>query len=201
MPLDVVLAFLTYAFVTSITPGPNNTMVLASGLNHGFGRTVPHVLGISCGFAVMVLAVGFGIGRLFLAVPWLYEALRWIGAAYLLWLAWKIATAGTMDGEAAAGRPMNFWEAAAFQWVNPKAWIMAIGAIAAYAPVNGGLGTIVIVAVLFALVNAPSVAVWAAFGTTLRRWLTDPRYVRIFNIVMAALLVLSLQPLLWDGAL
>jgi threonine/homoserine/homoserine lactone efflux protein len=199
MTLDLMLAFLTYAFVTSITPGPNNTMVLASGVNHGFGRTIPHVLGISSGFAVMVLAVGFGIGRLFAAAPWLYEALRWIGAAYLLWLAWKIATAHAMDQKTTASRPMSFWQAAAFQWVNPKAWIMAIGAIATYTPANGGLGTIVVVAALFALVNAPSVAVWAAFGTTLRRWLTDARYVRIFNITMAALLVLSLQPLLWSG--
>lgn len=199
MTLDLMLAFLTYAFVTSITPGPNNTMVLASGVNHGFSRTIPHVLGISCGFAVMVLAVGFGIGRLFIAAPWLYEALRWIGAAYLLWLAWKIATANAMDEKTTASRPMSFWQAAAFQWVNPKAWIMAIGAIATYTPANGGLGTIVIVAILFALVNAPTVALWAAFGTTLRRWLTDARYVRIFNITMAVLLVLSLQPLLWGG--
>ncbi|WID96944.1 LysE family translocator [Bosea vestrisii] len=199
MPLDLLLAFLTYAFVTSITPGPNNTMVLASGVNHGFSRTIPHVLGISSGFAVMVLAVGFGIGRLFITAPWLYEALRWIGAAYLLWLAWKIATASAMDEKTTASKPMSFWQAAAFQWVNPKAWVMAIGAIATYTPANGGLGMILLVAVLFAVVNAPTVALWAAFGTTLRRWLTDARYVRIFNITMAALLVLSLQPLLWGG--
>lgn len=199
MPPDLLLAFFAYAFVTSVTPGPNNTMLLASGLNHGFVRSVPHILGISAGFALMVLGVGFGLGRLFAAFPSLYVVLRCVGAAYLLWLAWRIATATAMKGDTSAGRPMRFWEAAAFQWVNPKAWIMAIGAIATYTPADGGLAAVAIVSALFAMVNAPSVAVWAAFGTTLRRWLSDARYLRVFNIAMAVLLVLSLYPLLTEG--
>lgn len=201
MSSNLVLAFLAYAFVSSVTPGPNNTMLLASGLNHGFVRTVPHILGISAGFALMVLAVGVGLGRLFSAFPSLYGVLRWLGVVYLLWLAWRTATAVAIKSDATPVRPIGFYEAAAFQWVNPKAWIMAIGAIATYTPAAGGLMAVAIVALLFALVNAPSVAVWAAFGTTLRRWLADTRSIRTFNIAMAALLVLSLYPLLMEGLL
>ncbi|HCF0703780.1 TPA: LysE family translocator [Pseudomonas aeruginosa] len=197
---DLLLAFMTYAFVTSITPGPNNTMLLASGLNHGFVRSVPHILGISIGFAAMVFGVGAGLGRLFLAYPSLYTTLRVVGAVYLLWLSWQIATAQPLQETSAPGRPFGFWKAAAFQWVNPKAWIMAIGAIATYAPAEGGVLAVIVIAALYALVNAPSVAVWAAFGTTLRRWLTDRRHLRIFNIAMAILLVLSLYPLLSSQA-
>ncbi|BFO54703.1 MULTISPECIES: LysE family translocator [Comamonadaceae] len=196
MTTDLLLAFTAYAFVTSITPGPNNTMLLASGLNYGFVRSVPHILGISLGFAAMVLGVGAGLGRLFLVYPSAFTALRVIGAIYLLWLAWKIATAEPMQEAAAPSQPFGFWKAAAFQWVNPKAWIMAIGAIAAYVPADGGLLAVAVIALLFAAVNAPSVAVWAAFGTTLRRWLTDARHLRTFNVAMAVLLVLSLYPLL-----
>jgi len=196
MQTDLLLAFVAYAFVTSVTPGPNNTMVLASGLNHGFARSVPHIFGISIGFSVMVLGIGAGLGSLFLAYPAAYTALRIIGAAYLLWLAWQIATARPMQDTGTSSRPFGFWKAAAFQWVNPKAWIMAIGAIAAYVPADGGMLAVGIIAALFAVVNAPTVAMWAAFGTTLRRWLTDARYVRVFNVAMAMLLVLSLYPLL-----
>ncbi len=200
MQPDLLLAFVTYAFVTSITPGPNNTMVLASGLNHGFARSMPHILGISIGFAAMVVGVGVGLGRLFLAYPSLYTTLRVVGAVYLLWLAWQIATAQPLQETATPGRPFGFWQAAAFQWVNPKAWIMAVGAIATYVPAEGGVLAVIVIAALFAVVNAPSVAVWAAFGTTLRRWLTDRRHLRIFNIAMALLLVPSLYPLLSSQA-
>jgi threonine/homoserine/homoserine lactone efflux protein len=199
MPPDLILAFLAYAFVTSVTPGPNNTMLLASGINHGLLRTLPHILGISVGFALMVLAVGFGLVRIFAAFPAIYTALRFAGAAYLLCLAWRIATASPTKRNAGARRPLSFYEAAAFQWMNPKAWVMAVGAIAAYMPSNGGFADVALVSSLFALVNAPSVAVWAAFGAMLRRWLTDTRYVRIFNIAMAMLLLLSLYPLIVEG--
>lgn len=127
MPSETLLAFITYAFVTSVTPGPNNTMLLASGLNYGFVRSLPHVLGISIGFAVMVMGVGAGLGRLFEAYPSLYTVLRIVGGAYLMYLAWQIATAAPMGDASTHGRPFGFWKAAGFQWVNPKAWIMAIG--------------------------------------------------------------------------
>lgn len=132
---DLLLAFALFALVTSITPGPNNTMLLASGVNFGFNRSIPHILGISCGFFVLVLAVGLGLGAVFEAYPVLYSVLRYVGAAYLLYLAWKIARSGPMsETEQGQGKPISYWGAAAFQWVNPKAWVMAVGAISTYTP-------------------------------------------------------------------
>ena len=195
MAPDILLALATFAFVTSITPGPNNLMLLASGLNFGVRRTVPHMLGIGVGFTVMVLAVGLGLSGVFRVVPALYEVLKWVGAAYMLWLAWQIAHAGPVGPEPGArGRPMSFLAAAAFQWVNPKAWVMAVTAIPTYAGA-GGVTAVVIVAGVFGLVNLPSVSLWALCGAGLRRVLAEPRRVVLFNRAMAALLVLSLWPL------
>lgn len=191
-----VAALAAYAFVTSITPGPNNLMLLASGTNFGLRRTLPHLLGISLGFGVMVFGVGLGLTGLFLAFPPLYLAMKVVGAAYLVWLAWRIATAAAPTGESKRRRPMSFLGAAAFQWVNPKAWIMAVGAISNYAPAEAGASSLAVIALVYALVNAPSVAVWAAFGAALRNWLTHPRRLRIFNIAMAILLLASLYPIL-----
>lgn len=193
----LLLAFAGFAFVSSITPGPNNTMLLASGANYGFRRTVPHIAGISLGCMAMLLLVGLGLGQAFAAVPLLYDVLRCAGAVYLLWLAWKIATAGMVgDHGAGSGRPLTFWQAAAFQWVNPKAWIMVVGAASTYAPRDDFGRGVVVLAVLLGLVNAPSICVWAGFGTALRPWLSQPRRVRVFNVGMALLLVLSLLPML-----
>lgn len=195
--LDLLLAFALFAFVTSVTPGPNNMMLLASGVNFGFGRTLPHMLGISIGFFVLVLAVGFGLGIVFKAWPMLYTLLRYVGAAYLLYLAWKIATSGpASDSSESRGEPMSFMGAALFQWVNPKAWIMAIGAISTYTPMQGYFTNVVIISGVFALINLPSVGIWAGFGSLLRNVLRDPVGLRIFNGVMAALLVASLYPLI-----
>lgn len=199
MPVDVWLAFSLFAFVTSITPGPNNIMLLASGVNFGFRASIPHVLGISSGFLVLVVAVGLGLTELFARYPFIYTAMRWAGVAYLLYLAWNIANSGTPAAKSPDGsgrRPLGFWGAAAFQWVNPKAWFMAIGALSTYVPAGSSVTMVVGVAVLFALINAPCVSVWAAFGARLRQFFRVPRYQRIFNYSMAALLVASLVPLL-----
>lgn len=199
MPLsiDLLLAFALFAFVTSVTPGPNNAMLLASGVNFGFRRTVPHILGISSGFLVLVLAVGLGLGAVFEAYPVLYKVLRYVGAAYLLYLAWNIARSGPVSQEVdGKGRPLGFWGAAAFQWVNPKAWVMALGAISTYTPLQGYFFNVVVIASLFALINAPSVGVWAGFGSVLGNVLRDPHWLRLFNYGMALLLVISLFPLL-----
>ncbi|PBQ14047.1 lysine transporter LysE [Pseudomonas congelans] len=196
LSFDLLLAFTLFAFVTSITPGPNNMMLLASGVNFGFSRTLPHMLGISVGFFVLVLAVGFGLGNVFKAWPVLYTILRYVGAAYLLYLAWKIATSGpASDNVDSQGKPLSFMSAALFQWVNPKAWIMAIGAISTYTPMQGYFYNVVVISAVFALINLPSVGVWAGFGSLLRNVLRDPLGLRIFNGVMAALLVASLYPL------
>jgi threonine/homoserine/homoserine lactone efflux protein len=196
--LNLLTAFILFAFVSSITPGPNNTMLLASGVNFGFRRSVPHALGVSIGFMLMVLAVGFGLGAVFTAVPVAYTVLRYAGAAYLLYLAYRIATSGPMNSAGADGerQPMSFLAAAAFQWVSPKAWVMAIGAITTYTPADGYIANVFVVALVFAIVNLPSVCVWVGCGTALRRVLQDRRWLRLFNGLMAALLVASLYPLL-----
>ncbi|MED5608823.1 LysE family translocator [Pseudomonas sp. JH-2] len=199
MPLELLAAFLGFAFVTSITPGPNNMMLLASGVNFGVRRTLPHMLGISIGFLLLVVAVGLGLDQLFHAFPLTYQVLRYLGAAYLLYLAWGIARAGAPQANGrSTGKPFGFLQAAAFQWVNPKAWIMAIGAITTYTPQQGFAGNVLLIAVLFAVVNLPSVGVWTVLGSFLRHWLEQPARRRAFNIGMALLLVASLYPLFVD---
>ncbi len=200
LSLDLLMGFALFALVTSITPGPNNTMLLASGVNFGFNRTIPHMLGITCGFFVLVVAVGFGLGAVFKTYPMLYTVLRYVGAAYLLYLAWKIAHSGPVsESEKGESKPISYLGAAAFQWVNPKAWIMAIGAISTYTPMQGYFTNVLVIAAVFALINLPSVSVWAGCGTLLRNVLKDSRWLRVFNWGMAALLVASLYPLLLES--
>ncbi|ROL94086.1 LysE family translocator [Pseudomonas idahonensis] len=200
LSVDLLLAFALFALVTSITPGPNNTLLLASGVNFGFNRSIPHILGISCGFFVLVLAVGLGLGAVFEAYPLLYSVLRYVGAAYLLYLAWKIARSGPISEEQQGqGQPLGYWGAAAFQWVNPKAWVMAVGAISTYTPLQGYFTNVLVIAAVFALINAPTVSLWAACGSLLRNVLRNPRWLRLFNLGMAGLLVISLAPLLLEN--
>jgi len=194
MTAQLLLAFVLFAFATAGTPGPNNMMLLASGANFGFRATILHILGISAGLGVMVLAMGLGLGGVFKAWPMLHAVLRWVGGAYLLWLAWKIATAKGVSDKAAGARPMTFLGAAAFQWVNPKAWAMALTTASTYTP-EGSVVAVFIVAGTFMLVGAPCSAAWAGFGQGLRRYLDRPRVLRVFNLTMAALLVASLYPL------
>jgi threonine/homoserine/homoserine lactone efflux protein len=196
--LDLLTAFMLFAFVSSITPGPNNTMLLASGVNFGVRRSIPHALGISVGFMIMVMAVGLGLGEVFETWPMLYGILRYAGAGYLLYLAWKIATSGPLGATGPGARkPLGFWGAAAFQWVNPKAWVMAVGAITTYTPAQGYVVNVLVIAAVFALVNLPSVGIWVMFGSALRNVLQNPRWLVLFNWLMAALLVISLYPLLF----
>lgn len=201
MTFDLLLAFATFGFVIAVTPGPNNVMLLASGVNFGFLRSVPHILGTAFGMVVMIAAVGVGLGGLFRAYPAIYDVLRWVGAAYLLYLAWRIAGSGAPEagGSTATARPLGFLGAAAFQWVNPKSWVIVPYTVTAYVPLDGYFGNLLLVAALFGVVAAPSVGVWAAFGTALRRFLEAPDRVRAFNIAMALLLVLSLYPILTEG--
>ncbi|ABS14522.1 MULTISPECIES: LysE family translocator [Brucella/Ochrobactrum group] len=198
MSVEIFLALLVFAFVSSVTPGPNNLMLLASGVNFGFRRTIPHMLGIGVGFFVLLLAIGFGLGALIETVPSFYAALKFAGGAYMLYLAWKIAMSRSI-GEAKhrdKAEPMTFLQAAAFQWVNPKAWVMAITGIATYANHDNYYVAVLLVSSAFAIVNLPSVSVWAGFGTLLRNWLSDPVRLKWFNLIMALLLVLSLWPML-----
>lgn len=196
MSPEIFAALLVFAFVTSITPGPNNLMLLASGVNFGFRRTVPHMLGIGAGFLLLLLAVGFGLGAVVARFPALHTGLKVIGGLYLLYLAWRIAMSRAIGEARGTGRPLSFLEAAAFQWVNPKAWVMALAAMAAYTDPDRYTTSVLLVGFAFAVVNLPSVSAWAGFGAALRSWLADPARLKWFNLVMAMLLVLSLWPML-----
>ncbi len=198
MTYDILLALIAFAFVSSITPGPNNLMLMASGANFGFRRTIPHMLGIGLGFTFMVLLVGAGLVQVFNQYPVSYTVLKAASVAYLLYLAWKIAHAAPTENGADVGTPMSFLQAAAFQWVNPKAWAMALTATTAYAP-GQTLNVIIIVALVFGAVNLPSVSTWTVLGRQMARVLTNPRRLVVFNWTMAALLVASLYPVLWPS--
>lgn len=197
---QLLLALALFAFVSSITPGPNNTMLMASGANFGFRATMPHLSGVAIGFGVMVLAVGLGLGGLFIAFPRLHDVLAVAGGLYMIWLAWKIATAKGLGGGEGTGKPQTFWQAAAFQWVNPKAWAMAIGATTTYVPAEHYNLNILLVALVFMAVNGPCVAIWTGFGVGLRRFLDRPAILRTFNVTMAVLLLASLIPLVMELA-
>ncbi|MCM2563396.1 LysE family translocator [Lutimaribacter sp. EGI FJ00015] len=187
-----------FAFVSSITPGPNNMMLMASGANFGFRRTIPHMLGIGIGFTVMIVLVGLGLMQVFDAIPVLHDLLTIVGIIYLAWLAWKIANADMPRTDGVVGRPMTFMQAALFQWVNPKAWQMGLTAITLYAP-DRTWQAIGLVAVIFGAINLPSVSTWTVLGQQLQRVLSSRRRLRAFNWTMAALLLASLIPVLWPG--
>lgn len=188
------LAFALFAFASSITPGPNNLMLLASGVNFGLRRTLPHLLGVCAGFVLLLLAVGLGLAGLFQHWPAAYTALKGVGAAYLLYLAWAVARAGSPAPREAA-QPLGFWGAAAFQWVNVKAWMMGVTAFSAYAGASSWAG-VLSVTVVFALVNLPCLTTWTLLGSRLRHWMRQGRRQRNFNRTMALLLVASLLPML-----
>jgi threonine/homoserine/homoserine lactone efflux protein len=197
MIMETLIPLTVYAFVSSATPGPNNIMLTASGANFGFRRTIPHMVGISVGFCFMLAVMGLGLGALFLAAPRLQLGLKFVGVAYMLWFAWKIANAGAPKNTDTEAAPLTFFQAAAFQWVNVKAWIMGITTVAIYVPAGEGQWRALALAVLvFGLVNLPTVALWASLGVGVRRFLQNPQALRAFNLTMAALLVASIIPML-----
>jgi threonine/homoserine/homoserine lactone efflux protein len=200
MPVDIFLALVTFAFAMAFTPGPNNIMLAASGVNFGFARTIPHMAGVTVGFVVLVLASGTGLGLVFSAVPRLQLAVKIAGSAYLLWLAYKVATAHqARNADGGPARPFTFWQAAAFQWINPKGLVAAISAIAIYLRPGHQVRDLGIMLVVFALVTTGSVTTWAGFGVALRRLLRDPARARLFNIAMGLLLVASIVPMVLEG--
>ncbi|WP_417248040.1 LysE family translocator [Celeribacter sp.] len=196
MDITLFLALLSFAFVASVTPGPNNLMLLASGANFGLRRTLPHMFGVSLGHSFMVFVVGLGLATLFQTIPVLRRVMLVVSVLYMLWLAWKIAHAAPPRAGQAEGRPFTFLQAAAFQWVNPKAWIMAIGAQTTYAQ-GAGWTAAALVGMGFLAVNLPAITLWAWLGTEVRRLLSDQRRLVVFNWTMALLLVASLLPILF----
>lgn len=200
MSLTLVLAIFLFAFSATFTPGPNNIMLTASGANFGFRRSMPHILGISVGFPLMVGAIGLGFGVVFQTYPMLHLVLKYIGAAYLCWLAWRIMNAHRTDDQSGGGAPLTFLQAAAFQWVNPKAWIMAVSAVSTYTSVGGNhLLEVTVITLLFAFVSFPSTAVWTLAGVGLSRILDSGAKIRTFNIVMGLVLIASIVPIVVSG--
>jgi threonine/homoserine/homoserine lactone efflux protein len=198
LTLDAFVALVTFSFVSSITPGPNNLMLMASGTNFGFVRTIPHLLGVGLGFVLMLVLVGAGIAGILTSLPAANTVLKVASAAYLLYLAYKIATAAPPADTAGVtgARPLTFVQAAAFQWVNPKAWSMALTATSVYVPAESPWVGLAVVALVFGAVNLPSVSTWTLLGMQMRRFLANPRALRAFNVTAAVLLVASLYPLL-----
>ncbi|HEY4923842.1 MAG TPA: LysE family translocator [Roseiarcus sp.] len=199
MRFGILYALIVFCFVSAITPGPNNLMLLTSGVNFGFRRTIPHMLGVGLGFALMVGLVGIGLDAIFTRFPALLPIMRYAGVAYMLWLAAKLALAGPVGEKEYSGNPLGFFGAAAFQWINPKAWFIAVGALTAYAVSEDYTRSVIVVALVFGIVTLPCVAAWVLFGTAMRRVLSNPRFVRPFNIAMALLLVASIIPVLTEG--
>ncbi len=196
MSFDLLSALAVFALVSVITPGPNNLMLMASGANFGWQRSLPHMLGVGLGFPLMVVMVGLGVMQVFELFPPAFIALQIASVAYLLYLAWKIATAAPPGEAEATGTPLTFLQAAVFQWVNPKAWSMALGAITLYAP-GRSLNAVLWVAGCYVAVGVISTNSWTGLGTALHRILRNPVHLRAFNLLMAALLVGSLAFVLW----
>jgi threonine/homoserine/homoserine lactone efflux protein len=196
MPIDMFLGLVAFAAAMAFTPGPNNIMVTASGVNFGFTRTIPHILGITIGFFVLVTVCAAGLGAAFAAYPPLQIVLKVAGALYLLWLAWKIATSAPVSAEQdEVAQPISFWQAALFQWLNPKALVAALSGIALYVRPAHWLTDFTLLQIVFTLATILAVATWTGFGVALRRVLSDPKRARVFNIAMALLLVASIVPM------
>jgi threonine/homoserine/homoserine lactone efflux protein len=200
MSQPLLIAFVIFATVMFFTPGPNNIMLLSSGLTYGFRRTLPHVAGITIGFAFMIGTVGLGMGTIFITYPVLQTILKYAGAGYLIYLAAAIAMSGPVAPDQDNRRgPMTFWGAAMFQWINVKGWVMVIGTITAYAGIASFPWNITIQVMFSLLLGVLACSAWALFGSSLRPILTSPRAVRAFNIVMALLLLASLYPVFMDA--
>lgn len=195
MTPDILLALALFCAATLFTPGPNNLMLMASGANFGLKRTLPHLTGVAFGFPLMIVPVGLGVMQVFDLWPPAQTVLRVVSVLYMLWLAWKIAHAAPVKDREAEARPLGFLQAAAFQWVNPKAWSMALGAITLYAT-SRDLGAILWVAGVFLTLGTLSALTWTTLGTGVRKLLADPARLRIFNWIMAGLLLASMIPVL-----
>ena len=197
--METLLPLLGYVVVSTCTPGPNNLMVLTSGANFGLARTIPHILGIAAGFPVMIVAVGLGLGFVFDAYPVVHTVLKYVTFACLLWLAWQIASAGRPHAGAAEAKPVTFFQAVAFQWVNPKAWAMGIGALALFTTASGNrVMEVSIIALLFGIACLPNGIAWTLFGRAIAGFLEDDRHRFWFNIGMALLLIVSVLPTLFE---
>jgi threonine/homoserine/homoserine lactone efflux protein len=198
MTYDQFIALFIFGGIAAFTPGPNNTLLMASGINFGFRRTLPLILGVCIGFPLMIGCIGFGLGKIFEIYPIIYTIMKYAGAIYMLWLAWKIATAKpSVEGSSDVGAPMTFFQGAAFQWINPKAWVMAVTALSAYTIASDYSRGVLAVVATFVFMGISSASTWAMFGVGLKHVLNDERYFKMINVGLALALVASLVPMLW----
>lgn len=191
MAPEVILSVIALAFATQWSPGPNNVMLASSGATFGFRRSLPHMSGIIFGFPLMILGVGFVLGQVFENSAVLREFIRWIGTILMLWIAWKIASSGGITSGKGAARPMRMIEAAAFQWINPKAWAMVIAVTSQFVSADNSTTTIPIIALVFFTIGLTSTTLWTGFGIAMTRWLNSPGRLAWFNRTMALLIVIS----------
>lgn len=198
-PLALIMTSLPFLASMGLTPGPNNILVATSGVNFGFRATLPHILGVTFGYPAMLLIVGLGLAKVFIAMPQIHVVLKYICIVYLLYLAWRIATAAAVSEGRKIARPLTFWQAAAFQWVNGKGWVVALSAVTTYTVVNSTLPLqIVALSAIALLITLASVCTWTFFGALLRQYLHTERRRLLFNYCMAALLVASIIPVFWE---
>ena len=195
MSIDVFILMILFIFATSVTPGPNNMMLLVSGVNFGFRRTIPHLWGIIVGLFVMIFLVGFGLETLFDQFPVLMKIIKFLGLLYIFILAWKIARSPiSFESETEIGSPLGFAGAFIFQWVNPKAWMMSISFVGTYFPHHASLAFIIVGSLIFSVFSLPSIVIWIVLGTQIKIVLRQEKYQKAFNYLMAFLLVVSIIP-------
>ncbi|MES2905703.1 MAG: LysE family translocator [Pseudomonadota bacterium] len=199
MTFEIFLSLAIFSFVTSITPGPNNIMLLTSGVNFGTRRTLPHFAGVNIGIFLLFLFIGLGLGQIFTLYPQLYMLMKIAGILYFIYLAWKIIrSTPPEDSENDTAKPITFIEAVLFQWVNPKALLVAASYFSSYTPPDSGSGMIITMSIIYGIINAPCIGVWVLGGSNLRRYLHNQTYFYAFNWTMAILLILSLMPIVFS---
>lgn len=197
MDLSLLVSAAIFGFVTSVTPGPNNTYLLASGMNYGLKKSLPYLFGLLIGLTIVVLSIIFGVGVVFTKFPFAYQVLKWVGFAYICWMAYGVATSGTKTAKAKTDSYVGFWKAIGFQFVNPKAWIVSLSFVATYVPVGQSLWVEIVFGLVLVLTTFPGAFIWATLGQLLSTWLSDAQKRRIFNYIAAVLLVLTMVPVLF----
>jgi threonine/homoserine/homoserine lactone efflux protein len=196
MTFSLLVSVAIFSFVTSVSPGPNNTFLLSSGANFGLKKSLPYLNGIMVGLSGMMIALGAGLGVIFTTLPLVYQVLKWVGFAYIVYLAFLIVKS-TSKSETGEPVYIGFVKATTFQFVNPKAWVVVASFMATMVPVDAGIAATIFICVFFLIFTYPGALLWAVAGQVLKDWLSNPLRRRIFNIVSAVLLVLSMVPVLF----
>ncbi|NOX15032.1 MAG: LysE family translocator [Epsilonproteobacteria bacterium] len=200
-PLTMLFSIITFTLAGVLTPGPNNIMLLSSGLTFGYKRTIPHILGIVLGFTFMVICVGIGVGVVFKMFPFVFTILKYLGISYLLWMAWHIASSkGGIDAKkSSANKPFSFLQAAIFQWVNPKAWVMAITVTATFTTSKEhAFVQVLLISFICLLCGIIATNSWTLGGVYIKKFIKNRLHVRVFNITMATLIVASMLPFIFE---